>query len=37
MEKNFYPQHPVKCIITGPSECVKSAFLTKLILNFNNE
>ena len=37
MEKNFYPNHPVRCIITGPSECGKSVFLTKLISNIINE
>ena len=33
MEKFFYPSHPVRCIITGPSECGKSVFLTPIILN----
>ena len=37
MEKILYPQHPVRCIITGPSECGKSVFLTSLILNIINE
>ena len=37
MEKFIYPNHPVRCIITGPSECGKSVFLTKLILNIINE
>ena len=37
MEKILYPNHPVRCIITGPSECGKSVFLTNLILNINNE
>ena len=37
MEKILYPNHPVRCIITGPSECGKSVFLTKLILNIINE
>ena len=37
MEKNLYPNHPVRCIITGPSECGKSVFLTRLILNIINE
>ena len=37
MEKNLYPNHPVRCIITGPSECGKSVFLTNLILNIINE
>ena len=37
MKKVFYPNHPVRCIITGPSECGKSVFLTNLILNIINE
>ena len=37
MEKFLYPTHPVRCIITGRSECGKSVFLTKLILNIINE
>ena len=37
MEKNLYPNHAVRCIITGPSECGKSVFLTNVILNFINE
>ena len=37
MEKFLYPTHSVRCIITGPSECGKSVFLTNLILNFINE
>ena len=37
MEKILYPSHPVRCIITGPSECGKSYFLTNLILNIINE
>ena len=37
MEKFLYPNHPVRCIITGPSECGKSFFLTNLILNIINE
>ena len=37
MEKFLYPTHPVTCIITGPSECGKSVFLTNLILNNINE
>ena len=37
MEKYLYPNHPVRCIITGPSECGKSVFLTNLILNIINE
>ena len=32
MEKILYPKHPVRCIITGPSECGKSVFLTNLVL-----
>ena len=37
MEKFLYPKHPVRCIITGPSECGKSVFLANLILNIINE
>ena len=37
MKKILYPTHPVRCIITGPSECGKSVFLTDLILNIINE
>ena len=37
MEKFLYPNHPVRCIITGPSSSGKSLFLTKLILNIINE
>ena len=37
MDKILYPTHPVKCIITGPSECGKSVFLTNIILNIINE
>ena len=37
MERILYPNHPVRCIITGPSECSKSVFLTNLILNIINE
>ena len=37
MDKILYPNHPVRCIITGPSECGKSVFLTNLILNIINE
>ena len=37
MEKSLYPNHPVRCVVTGPSECGKSAFLTNLILNNINE
>ena len=35
MEKFLYPQHPVRCIITGPGKCGKSVFLTNLVLNIN--
>ena len=31
MDKILYPNHPVRCIITGPRECGKSVFLTNLI------
>ena len=37
MDKLLYPQHPVRCFITEPSECGKNFFLTILILNFFNE
>ena len=37
MDKILYPQHPIRCIKTGPSECGKSVFLTNLILSFINE
>ena len=37
MEKFLYSNHPVRCIITGPSECGKSVFLTNLILNLLNK
>ena len=37
MEENLYQNHPVRCIITGPSEYGKSLFLTNLILNIINE
>ena len=35
--KILYPTHPVRCKITGPSECGKLVFLTNLIFNFINE
>ena len=35
---NFlYPTHNVRCIITVPSECGKSVYLTNLILNIIND
>ena len=37
IDEILYPQHPVRCIITGPSECGESVFLTNLILNNINE
>ena len=37
IDKILYPNHPVRCIITGASECGKSVFLTNLILNIINE
>ena len=37
MEKVLYPNHPLRCITTGPSECGKSVFLTNLILKIINE
>ena len=37
MDKYLYPNHPVRCIITGPSEFGKSEFFTKLISNMTND
>ena len=37
IEKILYPNHPVRCIITGWSECGKLGFLTNLSLNIFNE
>ena len=37
MEKFLYPNQPVRCIITGPSNVGKSVFLTNLFLNIINE
>ena len=37
IDKILYPNHPVRCIITGPSQCGKSVFLTNLIFNIINE
>ena len=37
MDKYLYPNHPVRCIIRGPSECGKSVFLKNLILNIIKE
>ena len=37
MDKFLYPSYPVRCIITGPSECGKSVILTNLVLNIINE
>ena len=37
MEKILYPSHPFRCIITGPSECGKSVFLTSLVLKITNK
>ena len=37
MDKFLYPNHPVRCIIKGPSECGKIVFLTNLLLNIINE
>ena len=37
MEKILYLTHPVRCIITVPSNVGKSVFLTNLILNIINE
>ena len=37
MDKILYPHHPVRCIITGPSNVGKTHFLTNIILNIINE
>ena len=37
MDKYLHPTHPVRCYITGPSECGKSIFLTNLISNIIND
>ena len=37
MEKILYPNHPLRCIITGPSNVGKTYFLTNIILNNINE
>ena len=37
IDKLLYPRHPVRCIITRPSECGKSVFLVNIILNIINE
>ena len=37
IDKVLCPNHPVRSIITGPSECGKSVSLTNLILNNINE
>ena len=37
MENILYPTHPVRRIITGPSECGISVFLTNSILKIINE
>ena len=37
MEKFLYPNHPLRCIKIGPSDCGKSVFLTKIILKIIND
>ena len=37
MDKFLYPNHPLRCIITGPSNVGKTFFLTNIILNIINE
>ena len=37
MEKFLYPNHPLRCIMTGPSNDGKTYFLTNIILNIFNE
>ena len=34
MEKFFYPNHPVRCNITGTSEGVKSVFFNKFYFKY---
>ena len=36
-DKYLYPNHPIRCIITGPSNSGKSIFLTVLILKTISE
>ena len=36
-EKFLYANHPIRCIITGPSECGIGVFLTNLNLIISNE
>ena len=37
IDKYLYPTHPVRCLITRPSECGESVFLTNLILKIIDE
>ena len=37
MEEFLHPKHPARVILTGPSCCGLSVFLTNLVLNFINE
>ena len=37
MEEVLYPKHPLRCIITGPSNVGRSVSLTILFLNIINE
>ena len=37
MEKYLYPTRPVRCILTGLSQCGESVFLTNLFLYIINE
>ena len=37
MEKKIYPCHPVRCIITRPSQSGKSVLLTNVNLSIINE
>ena len=37
MDKILYPSHPLRCIITGPSNVGKTHFLTNIFLNIINE
>ena len=37
MAKDLYPNHPVRCILCGPSDVGKNVILTNLIWNIINE
>ena len=37
MKNNLYSSHPIRCFITGPTECGKSCSPTSLIFNIIND